>query len=141
MSMRVFKPSHLEPVVQPTLEDDVKQALRSAEATRSYAPPKHPDRISASAQIMCEGIDKLFAGASEDNQKIVDEAEAALNDMKNFKAQVDDGMRRSADGLKKHLCHVMALLEDGTSKMKQNPFNGDVPKFLEHQQQDNHANN
>lgn len=101
-----------------------------AEAARSnireYAPPSHPDRVSASAKIMCDGIDRLFAGASEDNQKIVDQAQAALEDMKRFKALVDNGMREAADGLKKHLCHVMALLEDGSAKMKQNPFNGDM---------------
>ena len=123
---------NLRKPAEPSLEQGMADTIADLKLApvRDYAPPDHHDRISASAQIMCDGIDKLFAGASEDNQKIVDAAEAALNDMKRFKTMVDDGMREAADGLKKHLCHVMALLEDGTAKMQHNPFNGDVPKFI-----------
>lgn len=124
------------PLAKPkvvTLESEMAEVIQNLKPVQvhEYAPPQHTDRISASAQIMCDGIDKLFAGASADNQKVVDQCETALDEMKRFKTLVDQGMREAADGLKKHLCHVMSLLEDGTTKMQQNPFNGDIPKATE----------
>lgn len=116
-----LKSVRLEP---PTLEGEMEKTVRNS--IHDYAPPSHPNRIGATAQVMCDGIDKLFAGASDENQKIVDQCEAALNEMKRFKTLVDQGMREAADGMKKHICHVTSLLEDATAKMQQNPFNGDA---------------
>jgi methyl-accepting chemotaxis protein len=129
----------LQPPEPPTLEDEMAEFVakmersvdRPAEAIRHYAPPQHADRVSATSQAICDGIDKVFAHTVDGTQERIDELARKVEELDRYHQKVKETMRVAADGLKERVQEVMSNLEDITLKMQESPFNGALPKFLE----------
>ena len=126
----------VEPI-PPTMEAEMADVISKMERlqappeVRPYAPPQHADRVSATSQVMCDAIEKVFVDTAAGLDASVEELAAKLHNIDAGVHAFKEAMRGAADELKRRVEEVMFRFEDIASKLQQSPFNGELPKFLE----------
>ena len=103
----------------------------SPDITRQqYAPPIHPDRISATTRIMCDAIDKIFENTATGVDLRIADLSTKVEEIVRYVDEFKSNMRGAADDLINKIKVAMAHYEDITAKMQDSPFNS-VPKLVD----------